>query len=209
MALFPLLGGMASVMIYLADGTVMAGDRQTALVAGVAWIMLALIDLLLPARVIHRTGLATLVPLVLTLMNAWLWSRQWSALSVGVLLIAFPVVLCAFLLRRPGAVVVTVAGAVAGTLAVLSQSRGVYQTAEHVAAMLAIAGLSALLIRNRDENERLVARLEELASVDTLTGLVTRRVLDGALTSALSSRVTGSGTALILVDLDRFKSVND
>jgi len=51
--------------------------------------------------------------------------------------------------------------------------------------------------------------LERQAAVDSLTGLVTRRVLDDALASALSASASDRGTALVLVDVDRFESIND
>jgi diguanylate cyclase (GGDEF)-like protein len=53
------------------------------------------------------------------------------------------------------------------------------------------------------------AELARLAAVDSLTGLVTRRVLDDALAAALSSAASGLGTALVVVDVDDFKAVND
>lgn len=54
-----------------------------------------------------------------------------------------------------------------------------------------------------------MAELRHQAAIDQLTGLATRRVLDSAAQEALTAGPTGLGTALILLDLDRFKSVND
>jgi len=51
--------------------------------------------------------------------------------------------------------------------------------------------------------------LEQQAAIDPLTGLVTRRVLDESAQSALSRAGGGPGTALILIDVDNFKRIND
>ena len=56
---------------------------------------------------------------------------------------------------------------------------------------------------------RLVTLLERQAAIDPLTGLVTRRVLDDAASAALSGAASGDGTALILIDVDNFKAIND
>lgn len=70
-------------------------------------------------------------------------------------------------------------------------------------------GMTALLARSGSRTDRLLAELRHQAAVDPLTGLVTRRVLDDAATSALAAAGTGEGTALAVVDLDHFKGVND
>ena len=67
----------------------------------------------------------------------------------------------------------------------------------------------ALLILSGERQDALVAELRTQAAVDSLTGLVTRRVLDEAASSALSGAASAQGTGLILLDLDHFKHVND
>ena len=52
--------------------------------------------------------------------------------------------------------------------------------------------------------------IRELASTDVLTGLANRRAFDQALEGAWRSALrTGSQLSLLLLDLDRFKSLND
>lgn len=52
--------------------------------------------------------------------------------------------------------------------------------------------------------------LEALSKTDQLTGVCNRRHLDDALASALArSRVEGKPFSILLIDVDRFKSVND
>jgi len=64
----------------------------------------------------------------------------------------------------------------------------------------------------RDLTRQLAAdqRIEELATTDGLTGLPNRRRLaERVLEAAAHSRRAGEGFALLLVDLDRFRQVND
>ena len=64
----------------------------------------------------------------------------------------------------------------------------------------------------RDLTERIAAeeRIEELALTDPLTGLPNRRQLaDKVAAAAARSRRDGPGFALLMVDLDRFRQIND
>lgn len=69
--------------------------------------------------------------------------------------------------------------------------------------------IAVMLVKAGEEHERLVALLHHQATVDSLTGLVHRRVLDDAMDRALSRTAGTAGTALMLVDVDSFKSIND
>ena len=55
------------------------------------------------------------------------------------------------------------------------------------------------------EQQRASERIAELATFDALTGLVNRRIIHQALADGLQA----GGVALLFVDLDRFKAVND
>jgi two-component system cell cycle response regulator len=56
----------------------------------------------------------------------------------------------------------------------------------------------------------LLAEVEDRSLRDTVTGLANRRAFDNALESEISrSRRSGSATSVVLLDLDRFKQVND
>jgi diguanylate cyclase (GGDEF)-like protein len=64
----------------------------------------------------------------------------------------------------------------------------------------------------RDLTRQLAAdqRIEELTTTDALTGLPNRRRLaERVLDAAARSRRAGEGFALLLVDLDRFRQIND
>jgi diguanylate cyclase (GGDEF)-like protein len=82
-------------------------------------------------------------------------------------------------------------------------------------AGLAIAGLlitwlGSRLLRSRERLSRLNGELDRLARVDSLTGLRNRRDIEEGLLAALSaSRRHESTLALLLIDIDHFKHVND
>ncbi|RZF64355.1 EAL domain-containing protein [Sphingomonas populi] len=59
------------------------------------------------------------------------------------------------------------------------------------------------------ERRRAEAEIARLASFDSLTGLANRQRMRQWLDQTLSQALGGRGTALFLLDLDRFKAVND
>jgi diguanylate cyclase (GGDEF)-like protein len=59
------------------------------------------------------------------------------------------------------------------------------------------------------QNTRLVQRLRYDATHDTLTGLANRALLTERLKDALAAATASHGPAVLLLDLDRFKEVND
>jgi diguanylate cyclase (GGDEF)-like protein/PAS domain S-box-containing protein len=66
------------------------------------------------------------------------------------------------------------------------------------------------LLRERDRNRAYLARIEKLAYTDPLTGLPNRRRLEEQLETAIWDARSGQDTvALLFVDLNGFKSVND
>ena len=69
----------------------------------------------------------------------------------------------------------------------------------------ALAVLTFVLLTAGGHQERLVRRLDTMASVDPLTGLATRRELERALAALPADADVG----LVLVDVDRFKGLND
>ena len=68
----------------------------------------------------------------------------------------------------------------------------------------------SLIIRETTETVKLMNELKEQAIYDELTGLYNRRqIFSLAEREVLLSRRSGSNTGIILLDLDRFKTVND
>ena len=120
-----------------------------------------------------------------------------------------PVLYAASQLRGPAAYTVTafaVAGVAATNLA-LAPSRDGLTTVAFVGGVL--VALTVVLVNGGHRQDQLTEQLRRQAATDPLTGLVTRRVLDDAAHTALRSAAHREGTALILVDIDHFKAVND
>ncbi|WP_432546070.1 putative bifunctional diguanylate cyclase/phosphodiesterase [Kineococcus sp. SYSU DK004] len=65
------------------------------------------------------------------------------------------------------------------------------------------------LVLDADASDRTTGELVRLAQCDALTGLANRAVLDARLAEALEHAGPGRAVALVLLDLDRFKLVND
>lgn len=56
---------------------------------------------------------------------------------------------------------------------------------------------------------RLILRIEKLLERDPLTGTLNRRAFDRALEDAHAGFIRGRGYALVMIDMDRFKQLND
>ncbi|MGY1667477.1 GGDEF domain-containing protein [Geodermatophilus sp. SYSU D00696] len=122
--------------------------------------------------------------------------------------LAFPVLWAASHLRRTAVALVTATAVAANAVVVpmlVSLEVGV---SDVLITGVVLTVVASMLERSCAVQERLVRALEQQATVDTLTGLVNRRVLDDALTVALAGSGT-DGTALLLLDVDSFKQIND
>lgn len=129
------------------------------------------------------------------------------ASAAGQVFLAFPVLFAGSQLRRRPAIVVTVLAIAADAVVALTflpVGRALTDVA-YVGATFAV--MTALLVQAGERSDALVARLTALAAIDPLTGLATRRVLDEAAREHLGD--TGEGTALVILDLDGFKAIND
>jgi diguanylate cyclase (GGDEF)-like protein len=179
---------------------------------------------LLPERLRRALVLAAGVNLALSLFIAfdfeWLRLRIITLylLSVLPVIAAMVAVLLAALLRKSRAanfLVGAYAGLiVAGTAQVLA-SLGLFAMSEtideaiYVALVVLVVGTSAavgdrfLVIKGERDRARLTAKkLGVMANSDVLTGLLNRRAFD-------QHRRLGKGQALLLADIDRFKTIND
>jgi diguanylate cyclase (GGDEF)-like protein len=121
----------------------------------------------------------------------------------------FPTLYAGSQLPRRGAALVTAAAIVADMVVVLVSLPlriAISDTGYLAAALIAC---TVMLVRGAEAREITVAKLAHRATTDSLTGLVTRRVFDEATAKAVTAPGPADGTSLVLVDLDRFKSVND
>ena len=122
--------------------------------------------------------------------------------------LAFPVLWAAAHLRT-GAVVLVTGTAVLADFVVLLLLQPLLEAAPDLLFFGAVLVVTAVMLtRANGLQERLVAELQTQARVDALTGLVNRRSFDEALESTLI-RPVGAGTALVLIDVDSFKTIND
>ncbi|MBB3086854.1 GGDEF domain-containing protein [Geodermatophilus sabuli] len=163
----------------------------------------------IPPQLLDRVGAFLGLAVVgVTVLTALSLASGSSSTRVQAFL-AFVVVYAGFHLRTAGAVVATVVAVASGGVMFLHE-RTFHEALTDLlffGAMLAVIG--GLLTRAVSAQDRLVAALQRQADVDSLTGLVTRRVLDEALDVELSGGCPGDGTALVLVDVDSFKQIND
>ena len=71
------------------------------------------------------------------------------------------------------------------------------------------SGSQVIRLRNAEEHVEHVRGLEQQANTDPLTGLFNRREAMRRLQAFASRRRNGTGTALLFIDVDRLKEIND
>ncbi|MEZ0163933.1 diguanylate cyclase [Kineococcus sp. LSe6-4] len=120
--------------------------------------------------------------------------------------LGWPALFAAFHLRSPVAWLLTAQAVLADVvlLAVLEGAAGVLR--DSPAHLVTFGLVTVMLTRAGERQERLLARLRSEAAEDALTGLLSRRAFDAALATRVAD---GTAQGLLLVDLDRFKAVND
>ncbi|WP_261326742.1 GGDEF domain-containing protein [Modestobacter marinus] len=171
--------------------------------------LLAIVYRTTPAERLDRRGgyvLIAVLGVVLCCGMNWI-TRDPSAGAQAFL--AFPVLWAGVNLHRHAvALVTTVALGLDGVVLFHLESAGAAISDLSFFGAVIVA-MAAMLVRAGDRQERLVAMLHRQATVDSLTGLVNRRVLDEALAGALHASAHPEGTALVLLDVDSFKTIND
>ena len=187
-----------------ADASVPAGSWAAVGVLAGAALACRLAD---PQR-LDRAGACTLIALGGVLLACLLNVLADDSSSSSQAFLALPVLWAASHLRRPAVVLVTGTALVvdAVTLFVLPPPAAAARDVVFVGAVLTL--VTTMLVRANETQERLVAALREQATVDSLTGLLNRRVFDQALETTLA-RSGSAGTALVLIDVDASKTIND
>ena len=135
-----------------------------------------------------------------------------AGLHAWAILLALPVLYATSMFTRSAAVAVTALTCLGGSLVLLlteAPGEGVQVAVDVLLVCGCLVILAVFVVHGMEHMAALVAELERVAAVDGLTGLVTRRVLDDAMAASLTTARSATGTALVLVDLDHFKSVND
>jgi diguanylate cyclase (GGDEF)-like protein len=121
----------------------------------------------------------------------------------------FPALYGASQLRRSGAVLVTAWSLCGDVVIALSMQPLHAALIDIVYVGAALVTTSGLLVVAGEQRAVLLETLQHHAAIDPLTGLSTRRVFDLATDSVLMAGQSLTGTALILLDVDHFKAVND
>ncbi len=99
-----------------------------------------------------------------------------------------------------------------GTEVELVDAAGGRRVVDILARALAVGtdDVAVIAVRDASERKRSERRIQELAHIDPLTGLANRLLLRDRLAQALAmADRTAGGVAVLCLDLDRFKAVND
>ena len=242
------VGGIAILLTLLAlgesTGTTQAGERLAFAMLGGYYAVISALLVRAPER-FHLLGLAAVVPFPIwrSVVN-WLVLTQAPAAQLPFIASAIapwqPVAfVLLFLMCRlpvalwlcgPAFVLLTVSFSLPLWLGAAGPGRGlvldliVYTIVANLNALAVMAGFGLLRQKHRTVRAR-VRHLEQAATTDPLTGLLSRRAMREALAatngptpsilSAVSDRSDGEPIALpacdalIMLDLDGFKSIND
>jgi diguanylate cyclase (GGDEF)-like protein len=187
------------------DGTAVVASWVSALLL----VGLAVGYRVLPPERLDRAGAHLLIAVVGVCMVCGMNLITGDDSAAAQAFVCFPVLWAAVNLRRVAVCWVTVLALTLDGVVLLHLEDPVAALTDLVFFGAVLVVIAVMLVRAGDTQDRLVALLHQQASVDSLTGLVNRRVLDEALSAALSTRTGGQGTALVLVDVDSFKSIND
>jgi diguanylate cyclase (GGDEF)-like protein len=204
----------AAVIVVVATGVFLATAALSAQATRSLHVITALVlSALAAALVLLPTPktmiLCVLTPLIGVAAIVVLDAGTRDAGISGQIFFCLPVLYAATQLRVAGGILVTVtavAGEAAVVLMLLPQGQA-FSDLVHVGTTLTLTAL--VLTRAGVVQDRLVAQLRRLAAIDPLTGLVTRRVLDEATQAAITGAGAQVGTALVMIDVDRFKDIND
>ncbi len=163
---------------------------------------------LTPARLLDRyaVGAALALSAVGLICTLNLLTRDTSAGAQA--FYALPVLWVASHLRAPAVVLVTTMALAADCLTLFQLLPAAAAASDFLIFGAVLAVMAVMLTRSIRVQEALVEALQEQLTVDSLTGLATRREFDRALAFALRRPVPG-GTALVLIDVDSFKTIND
>jgi diguanylate cyclase (GGDEF)-like protein len=209
----------SAVMILAVCAGVVAGltsfqDAVSPVATLAGWVvvlgltLIAAVCMLVDARLLDRVGALAAIAVggVLTVCLLNLMTHDTTAASQAFL--AFPVLWAASHLRQGAVILVTGAALWSDCVALFILLPPAEAATDVVFFGAVLVVMAVMLVRANSVQDRLVEALQEQARVDALTGLVNRRSFDEALESALI-RPVGAGTALVLIDVDSFKTIND
>jgi diguanylate cyclase (GGDEF)-like protein len=197
---------MVTILTNVVTGAVNVGGVPVPELCGA--VGLAVLSVVLLRCPVDRVApLIVLAPLAGVGAIVWLDLVTRDATLTGQVFFIVPVVWAAAQLRAGGVAVVTTATVVGEGVVVWTLLEPQVAVTDFAYMSVLFLLISGVLTRAGTVQERLVERLQEQASIDPLTGLWTRRVLDTATARLVEHRIAEA--SLVLIDLDRFKTIND
>ncbi len=122
----------------------------------------------------------------------------------------WPVLMAAYLLLRPAAVVVLLGAATGDVIVVGVGSPNPYAVTDAASTIVTLVVLTIAVVTLRQRLDRVHTELADRATHDPLTGLLNRRAFDETLEQAVASSLRNDESlALLVVDLDNLKRIND
>lgn len=197
-------------MIYFGSA-LFALDRLDAMWMTVGTICAALCAVLIvaPARPAIAAGLRLAATVIGCASIVLFDLGSGNAGVIGQLFFCMPVLFAAVHLRVAGVVLVTTTALIGEATVVTTLLPPGEAILNFVFVGSIFISMAAALTRAGVVQDRVMEELHRHATVDALTGLVTRRSLDEAMHKALEAGREETGTALILIDVDRFKAIKD
>ncbi len=159
-------------------------------------------------RTLDRFGIGPLIAVVGVVLISALNLLTSDTSAAAQAFLAFPVLWSASHLRAAGVALVTAVALVGDAVSLFLLLPLSFAVTDFVFFGSVLVVMAVMLTRANGVQERLVSALQEQARVDSLTGLVNRRAFDDALATTLT-RPVPAGTALVLMDVDAFKTIND
>jgi diguanylate cyclase (GGDEF)-like protein len=128
----------------------------------------------------------------------------------GAVLYALPVFWTTFFFGRRGAITILACVAVGHAISLLLLPPGNAYPGRWMDVMVSVCGVALVVLVLEHRNEQLMARLADEARTDPLTGLLNRRGFDEHAARELAHvGRTERSTALVTLDIDHFKQIND
>jgi diguanylate cyclase (GGDEF)-like protein len=181
--------------------------RQALVLANPAALVLLAGFMSVPYAQVRKTAL-TVTPFLAVGLVLGLDLLTNDASAAAQVSFCLPVLLVSYHYRPLAAVLVALLALAGEAFLVLTLRPGLEGTMDVVFMTLVLGLMTGVLVISGVRQDRLVAMLQQQAGLDALTGLVSRRVLDDATRRALE-RNREPGTALLIIDVDHFKIVND
>ena len=186
-----------------------AGTDVVQMICGIILALLCVGLLVVPER--RLASLCTVGAIVGVAAIVVLDFATSDATLTGQIFFCLPVLYAGIHLRTPGVVLVSASAAIAEIVVVVKFLPST-QALTNAAFLNGTLVLMAVVLTRATINQlRLVDKLRHQATIDPLTGLVTRRVFDEEMLRIASPGHSPAAArhAVIVIDVDRFKLVND